>query len=92
MKKEIIKLITFKEKEKVSKVISIFNKTAHFTDSKGFGVVIDKSKKCIGVLTDGDIRRVLNKSNKELTIQKVYNKNFSFAKKSFSKTAILQIF
>tara|TARA_B100000579_G_scaffold387212_1_gene359455 strand:- start:1057 stop:2463 length:1407 start_codon:yes stop_codon:yes gene_type:complete len=92
MKKEIIKLITFKENEKISEVINIFNKTAKHTDSKGFGVVINKFKKCIGVITDGDIRRTINKTNKNSTIQKVYNKNFAYAKKSFSKTAILQIF
>lgn len=91
MRKEIIKLITFKEQDKISKVINVFNKTAPYTDSKGFGVVINKSKRCIGVITDGDIRRVFNKK-KYNTIKNVYSKNFSFAKKSLSKTAILQIF
>ena len=91
MKKEIIRLITFKEKDKISKVINVFNKTAPFTDSKGFGVVVNKGKKCIGVITDGDIRRVLNKKKYD-TIKNVYSKNFSFANKSLSKTGILQIF
>ena len=84
MRKEIIKLITFKEQDKISKVINVFNKTAPYTDSKGFGVVINKSKRCIGVITDGDIRRVFNKK-KYNTIKNVYSKNFSFAKKSLSK-------
>ena len=55
MNKDIIKLISFKEREKISKVIQVFNKTAPLTDSKGFGVVVNKSKKCIGVITDGDM-------------------------------------
>ncbi len=92
MNKDIIKLISFKEREKISKVIQVFNKTAPLTDSKGFGVVVNKSKKCIGVITDGDIRRILNRTGKNLTIKNVYNKKFSFAKESSSKTAILQIF
>tara|TARA_A100001015_G_scaffold320157_1_gene445549 strand:+ start:180 stop:1583 length:1404 start_codon:yes stop_codon:yes gene_type:complete len=91
MNKEIINLITFKEKDKISKVINVFNKTAPYTDSKGFGVVVNNSNKCIGVITDGDIRRVLNKKKQDI-VKKVYNNKFSFAKKTQSKTAILQIF
>ena len=86
MNKDIIKLISFKEREKISKVIQVFNKTAPLTDSKGFGVVVNKSKKCIGVITDGDIRRILNRTNKNLTIKNVYNKKFSFAKVKFVNT------
>tara|TARA_Y100000591_G_scaffold290460_1_gene276281 strand:- start:5087 stop:6493 length:1407 start_codon:yes stop_codon:yes gene_type:complete len=92
MKKNIIKQITFNENEKISKVINVFNKTAKFTESKGFGLVINKFNKCIGVITDGDIRRSLAKSKNEKTIKKVFNKKFLFAQNSFSKTAILQIF
>ena len=77
MNKDIIKLISFKEREKISKVIQVFNKTAPLTDSKGFGVVVNKSKKCIGVITDGDIRRILNRTGKNLTIKNVYNKTYS---------------
>ena len=92
MKKEIIKLITFKENEKISEVIDVFNKTAKYTDSKGFGVVVNKLKKCIGTISDGDIRRNLNKRKKETTIQKIFNSNFLFVEKKFSKTSILKIF
>ncbi|MDC1177531.1 CBS domain-containing protein [Candidatus Pelagibacter sp.] len=92
MKKEIIKLITFKENEKISDVINTFNKTAKYTDSKGFGVVVNKSKQCVGTISDGDIRRNLNKNKKELTIKNIFNSRFVFVEKQFSNTLILRIF
>ena len=92
MKKETLKLLKFKLSDKISKAISVFNKTAPQTDGKGFGVVLDNKKKCIGVLTDGDIRRGFNKHDKNDTIEKIYNKNFSYTEKNFSDTANLQIF
>ena len=92
MKNKILKLLMFKPNDKLSKVISAFNKTAIYTDGKGFGVVINNQKKCIGVLTDGDIRRGLNKYDKNHPIKNIYNKNFSFTEKNFSNTANLQIF
>jgi D-glycero-alpha-D-manno-heptose-7-phosphate kinase len=92
MKNKILKLLMFKPNDNLSKVISAFNKTAIYTDGKGFGVVINDQKKCIGVLTDGDIRRGLNKYDKNHPIKNIYNKNFSYTEKFFSNTANLQIF
>ena len=92
MDKKILKILKFKETDKISKINSVFNTTALFTDGKGFGVIINKKNKCIGVITDGDIRRGLNKFNKDDSIKFVYNKNFTFADHKLSKTAILQIF
>tara|TARA_B100000902_G_C27316319_1_gene921555 strand:+ start:1482 stop:2888 length:1407 start_codon:yes stop_codon:yes gene_type:complete len=92
MENKILKLLMFKTKDRISKVISAFNKTAMYTDGKGFGVVINDKKNCIGVLTDGDIRRGLNKYDKNHTIKNIYNKNFSFTQKNFSNTANIQIF
>lgn len=92
MKNQILKLLMFSPSDKLSKVISAFNKTAMYTDGKGFGVVINDKKKCIGVLTDGDIRRGLNKYDKESSIKNIYNKNFLYSEKNFSSTANLQIF
>ena len=44
MKNKILKLLMFKPNDKLSKVISVFNKTAIYTDGKGFGVVINNQK------------------------------------------------
>ena len=44
MKKETLKLLKFKLSDKISKAISVFNKTAPQTDGKGFGVVLDNKK------------------------------------------------
>ena len=75
MEKNLLKLLKFKKNEKISKVISVFNITAPYTDGKGFGVVIDNNGRCIGVITDGDIRRVLNKYNKNDSIKHTFNKS-----------------
>ena len=92
MDKKILKVLKFSENEKISKVISVFNTTALFTDGKGFGVIKNKKDECIGVITDGDIRRGLKRFNKDDSIKLVYNKKFTFADHKLSKTAILQIF
>lgn len=92
MDKKILKLLKFKKTEKISKIISVFNRTALHTDGKGFGVIVNNKDKCIGVITDGDIRRGLNKFNKNDDVKLIYNKQFSYADNKSSKTAMLQIF
>ena len=92
MEKIILNKLKFRENDTISKIISVFNTTALHTDGKGFGTVINKNNKCIGVITDGDIRRGLNKFNKNDSIKFIYNKRFTFTEKNSSKTAMLQIF
>ena len=40
-------------------VLERFNETAIHTENSGFGIITDESGKCIGVVSDGDIRRKL---------------------------------
>ena len=56
MKFEKLKEISFHYKVSIKKVLTVFNKTANITENKGFGLVIDDENKCIGVISDGDIR------------------------------------
>ena len=49
--------IIFLKSDSVKKVISAFNKTAIHTNKSGFAIIVDAQKVCVGVLTDGDIRR-----------------------------------
>ena len=56
----------------IKTVLKSFNHTAVKTEMKGFGVVVNKQNKLIGVITEGDIRRILikgasvNDSNRKL--------------------------
>ena len=43
MNDKILKSLMFTPNDKLSKVISVFNRTSIYTDGKGFGVVINTS-------------------------------------------------
>ena len=54
--------------------------------------VLDKNKKVIGSLSDGDIRRFLLKDNSlETRVEKVCNKNFSFASEEDNNERIIKL-
>ena len=66
---------------------------ANFPNQK-ICIIRDKFKRVIGILTDGDIRRILIKKN-ELNIQiknYVKNKNFEFIYENKLKSEILSVF
>ena len=49
-------------------------------DKYQFCLVIDDNNKCIGTITDGDVRRALiKKDNQEFTAKNICQKNFKFA-------------
>ena len=62
----------------IKKVLSLLNITAPFTGGKGFGIIVDKHGKCIGTISDGDIRRSLNNYKISDPIKKIYNKKFIY--------------
>ena len=85
--------IIFNKSDSVKKVLKTFNETAFYTERSGFGIVVDKSKKCIGVLTDGDIRRKLLKGLLiDDPIEKFINKKFIYAKENEDTHNILRYF
>ncbi|MDA9066144.1 CBS domain-containing protein [Candidatus Pelagibacter sp.] len=92
MDKNILKKILFNESDSINKVNDIFNTTAPYTNGKGFGLILDKSKSCVGVITDGDIRRNLKKFGLNSKINKIYSKKFHFVSEGFSEIRILKIF
>jgi arabinose-5-phosphate isomerase len=63
------------------KNIPILNVTSNFSQlinlttkyNLGIALIIDKTKKLVGVITDGDIKRIMNthKNNKEILIKEV---------------------
>ena len=71
--------IIFKKETTVKEVLERFNETAIHTEKSGFGIIIDKNNKCVGVVSDGDIRRKLvNDISINIPIEMVMNKTFSF--------------
>ena len=63
----------------IKDALNRFNTTAISTENKGFGIVVDENGICIGVVSDGDIRRrILDGVQIELPVVKVANTDFSF--------------
>ena len=77
MDSKILKKIIFHKNTTIKSVLVRFSETAINTGGKGFGLVVDDDKKCIGVITDGDIRRALidNSNFSNLKANDLMNKN-----------------
>jgi len=54
-----LKNIEYRENQTIREVMEGFSETAIYTENSGFGVIINDNGQCIGVVTDGMIRRVL---------------------------------
>ena len=68
--------IKYRKDQSIRKVMEGFSKTAIHTDSSGFGVIVDDNDQCIGIITDGMIRRVLSKGlSIDMPIKDIMNKN-----------------
>ena len=76
----------------VKDLLEQFNRTAVYTDG-AFAIVVDDEGKCIGVISDGDIRRKLvNENTLNLIAGKVMNENFKYVIKNDDYHAILRKF
>jgi len=85
MKKPIEKLFAHKD-DKIIHVIGIINENELKT-----AFIVDKNKKLLGIVNDGDIRRAILK-NISLTepVEKIMSKTFFVAKEGVSETEILE--
>lgn len=76
----------------INDVINIFNKTSPITGGKGFGIII-KKEKCVGIITDGDIRRLISKkfdlNNK---LYKLKEKKFFYFNYGYSELDLINWF
>lgn len=91
MNKNYFDLLFF-ENTKIKDVLSRFNSTVSITNGKGFGLIVNKNLKCLGTITDGDLRRGLSKFNINQKIKKIYNKKFLYVKENDSNNKILRLF
>ena len=73
--------IIFQRGSSIKEVLERFNKTATHTESKGFALVVDKKGKCLGVVSEGDIRRkLLENISINSSIEIAMNKDFTLVK------------
>ena len=88
----LIKII-FKKEATLKEVLERFNETAIHTENSGFGIITDKNNKCIGVVTDGDIRKkLIDGIGLDTQIGKIYNKEFIYSRIGDSPHKILRLF
>lgn len=92
MKKNLYNIV-FPENTKIKKILSQFNLTAPFTNGKGFGLIVNTKGKCVGTISDGDIRRSLSKTHSiNDSIKNISNKKFVYVRENESNNKILRIF
>ena len=92
MFKNLSKLIVDKENTIIN-IIEKFNKFASLTEGKGFCLVINKKKQCIGVVTDGDIRRALqNNLPMDTKLDRIMNSNYVWVSENTKRYNIIKKF
>ena len=85
--------IVFRENTPIIDVLNRFNETANYTDSKGFGIVVNTKSKIMGVVSDGDIRRKISKGvSIDSPVSKVMNSDYIYATKTQTPHQILRLF
>ena len=85
--------IIYKETTIIKDVLDNFNKTAGKTENRGFGIVVNNEGQCVGVISDGDIRRKLVKGmDINAQIKDFMNTNYKFVRKNDSYHHILRQF
>lgn len=88
-----LKEIIFLESRSVRSVLEQFNETALYTDHLGFGIVVDSEGICVGVVTDGDIRRkILDGMELDEPIQVAMNHEYIFVDHNDSSHTVLRHF
>ena len=93
MKFPHLQKITFKKETSIKTILEGFNETAIHTENNGFAIIIDDNGSTLGVVTDGDIRRVMLKGvTIEDTIGQAMNKNFIFVSDHDSFHKVLRQF
>ena len=85
--------IIFQKEATLKEVLERFNETAVHTERSGFGIITDNDGKCIGVLSDGDIRRKLIENiSIDAPVKVAMNEDFSFVTEKDNAHKILRQF
>jgi len=90
---ELVKKILLNSKVPISKVLENFNETAIFTDKSGYALITNDDGKCVGIVSEGDIRRaLLNKVQISDPVSKAMNINFVYVNEGDATHLILRQF
>ena len=85
--------IIFNKSALIQEVLEGFNETAIHTENSGFAIIIDEVGKCVGVVSDGDIRRkLLEEVSIEAPIEIALNRDFASVLEGDSTHKILRQF
>ena len=85
--------IIFNRRALIQEVLEGFNETAIYTEKSGFAIIKDKNSKCIGVVSDGDIRRkLLENVSLDAPIERAMNRDFSYVNEGDNTHKILREF
>ena len=85
--------IIFQKKTSIRSVLKRFDETAVQTEGKGFAIIVDKNQKCIGVVSEGDIRSgIIKNLSIDSEILLVMNTNYLFVSDQDSSHQILRQF
>ena len=93
MQFQYLNRIVFKSDTKLKEVLERFNETAIHTEKSGFAIITDRNEKCIGVVSDGDIRRkLLEDISMDAPIKLALNGNYAFVNESDNAHKVLRQF
>ena len=84
MQFEYLKDICYNHNSSIRKVLDSFGSTGIHTEGRGFGIILNDNNICIGVVSDGDIRRKLVEGvNIDSSIKEALNNDFTFSRNSY---------
>lgn len=88
-----LKKIIYNFNATLGEVLKGFNETAIYTENKGFAIITNEVGKCIGVVSDGDIRRkLLENVPLNANVKIAINQDFTFVNKTDNAHKILRQF
>lgn len=85
--------ITLLDTDTLRHTMERFIETAIFTGGSGFALVVDPQGRCVGVITDGDVRRALvTQSNVDAPVSTAMNRDFRHSRQGDSAHTVLRLF
>lgn len=85
--------IVFHKDATLKELLERFNETATYTEKSGFAIITNDDGKCIGVVSDGDIRRkLLDKVSIEESVEAALNRDFTYVNEGDNPHKILRQF
>ena len=85
--------IIFSEETPIKKLLESFGKNQHLTGNRGFVIIINSKKICVGTLSDGDVRRyLLNGGSINDHVSLAMNKYFKYISEGDSRNVIVRKF